>query len=48
MNEGPPMNQNDLGMAIVKGACNPEAKSLAVDLSEKALESLLEEVEIGT
>ena len=42
------MNQNDLGMAIVKGACNPEAKSLAVDLSEKALESLLEEVEIGT
>jgi len=37
------MTGNDLGTAIVRGACNPEAKSLAVDLSEIALDSLLEE-----
>ena len=37
------MNENDLGTAIVRGACNPEAKSVAVDFSEIALDSLLEE-----
>jgi hypothetical protein len=37
------MRRNDLGMAIVKCAWNPEAKDLAGDLSEIALDSLLDE-----
>jgi hypothetical protein len=39
------MNQeiDNIGAAIVKGVCNPEAKDLAVDLGEFELGALLDE-----
>jgi hypothetical protein len=37
------MQDNDLGAAIIEGACNPEAKSLAIDLAEIGLDGLLSE-----
>src|SRR5579859_2811965 len=37
------MKEEDLGLAIIKGACNPEAKDLVVDLSEIAIYSVLED-----
>jgi hypothetical protein len=37
------MDGNSIGKAIVKGAYNPEAKNLALDLSEKCVEILLED-----
>ena len=34
---------DNIGAAIVKGVCNPEAKDLAVDLGEFGLDALLDE-----
>src|SRR5579859_1263134 len=37
------MQNRDLGLAIVKGACNAETKDLVVELSELGLDAALEE-----
>src|SRR6266567_492992 len=37
------MQNDDLGVSIVKGACNSETKDLAVELAELGLDALLDE-----
>ncbi len=42
MSESPPRN-TDVGTAILQGACNPESKDVAVELTEIALDTFLKE-----